>query len=148
MLPPILSGNNFEDNSADYGNDFASYPVRIGLVGSNTNEEIHLKNVGSGILLDQDLKLAFIDYDNQVMNRENTHQILIVPKSLTARVGGTNAVVAKSGIATFDGFKAIAEPGSNNISFSVSSQLINQREINELFNNTISQPDLKVDFRF
>ena len=126
-LNPSSNQNTFENNSAPYGNDFSSYPVRVGLINSTKNEGIELKNVGSGIVLDESLKLALIDFDDQVISNSQSDQIIIVPKNRSqAKVGGSNAIVVENGIAKFNTLYLISTPGSARILFSVSSVAINK----------------------
>jgi len=148
-LNPSSTGNTFRNNSAQYGNNFASYPVRIGKINSMANEKIYLTNVGPGITLSSGLELALIDYDNQVISTDQSSQILIIAKNQSnSRIGGTNAIVVKNGIANFDSLSAVSEPGSPNIPFLVSSQGIDESKVLSVFNSTVTQPDLIMDFRF
>jgi len=54
---PILSNNTFEGNTANYGPDIASYPIKIKVKGSDV-KQIVLDNIGSGV--EEELRTSFI----------------------------------------------------------------------------------------
>ena len=146
---PTINQTLFISNYALYGPNFASYPVRIGLINSSKDDEIVVSGVGSGIILQKNLKIALIDYDEQVMVLDNSSQVIILSKNLTeAKISGVNTVKIKNGVGIFTRFAAISKPGSTGITFKISSKSINQQEISTIFENEITQKDLTMNFRF
>ena len=148
-MNPSITNTTFNGNTASYGPNLASYPVRIGMVNSSKHDPIILNDVGSGITLENDLKLALIDNEDQVMVLDSTNQLIILSKnSSDSSVGGTNAVKLKNGIATFDSLSASAKPGSSSVEFSVSSKVLDLSKVLQALNRTETSKDLVMNFRF
>ena len=127
----------YENNSAEYGNNIASYPVKIQMADTDTDtdsDELVMNNVGSGIQLDEPLGLKLVDYDNQTMVLDNSTQILIhsINQTQTA-VKGFNAEILNQGVATFDGILFVSSPGSANVEFSVECKAIDTEKIADIF---------------
>ena len=148
-LNPTLRDNLFTNNTASYGENFASYPVKVGLVGQPHNGTITVNDVGSGIELEEDLEIALFDFDDQIMSLDITSQIIILSNDQTShQIGGTNGVVVKNGIATFNSLSATSDPGSSNKLFSVSSRTIDLDKISTIYGNSITQPTMVMNFRY
>jgi len=146
---PIENNVTFVNNTASYGPNHASYPVRVGRVNSTKDSQLSMNDVGPGITLEQPLSLALIDNDDQVMVLDNESQLIILSKDPTkANVGGTNAVLLRDGIGTFDQLSAIAKPGSTSIKFSVSSTTLDKNKITSLFNTSDTDEELVMNFRY
>ena len=150
---PVLSQNTFINNTAPYGHNIGSYPVRIANV-DNMNESILLSNVGSGIYLHDSpspsnksyLKLALFDYDGQIMVLSNSTKISIFNTDNNSSVIGTSEMVTAQGVAQFDNIGFVSIPGSSNVIFEASSEDIDNDKVPRLdltINNTIT-----VDFRY
>ena len=150
---PMLSQNTFISNTAQYGHNIASYPVRIANV-DNMNESISLSNVGSGIYFHDSppssnkpyLKLALVDYDDQIMVLSNSTKISIINTDNSSSVIGTSEMVTTQGVAQFDNIGFISMPGSSNVMFESSSEDIDNDKVSKLdlaIDNTIT-----VDFRY
>ena len=149
FINPLLLQNYFRNNTADYGDNLASYPVRIGLENSLKDDIIIWPEVGSGIILDEEIKLALFDYDDQIITIDQSSQIIILPKNQTqARIGGTNAVVVKNGVATFNGLYATSEPGSKNVLLLASSTSIDISKVDTAFQGSVIQHPVRLNFRF
>lgn len=68
-FPPILTNNSFENNFGIYGNDIASYPVKIMRVFGNKLEDFtSLYNVPSGEKLEYSIFLAIVDVSGTISN--------------------------------------------------------------------------------
>jgi predicted outer membrane repeat protein len=142
---PTLTNNTFENNSAAYGPDLASYPVKIQMLD---HSESVISNVGSNTVYEETLNFALLDYDNQTMVLNNVNQIIINPvNSSQASVVGTNAVLLKNGVASFTNLVAIAQPGSQNIKFQASSKAINNAKINQIYGSAVSDNFINFNFR-
>ena len=150
---PMLSQNIFINNTAQYGHNIASYPVRIANI-DNMSESISLSNVGSGIYLHDSppssnkpyLKLALVDYDDQIMVLSNSTKISIVNFDNSSSVIGTSEMVTTQGVAQFDNIGFISTPGLTNVMFESSSEDIDNHKVSRLdlaINNTIT-----VNFRY
>ncbi|CAI2360413.1 unnamed protein product [Moneuplotes crassus] len=145
---PRIKNTAFSNNSANYGPNFASYPAKIGLANSSQGNDIILNNVGSGITIDQTLELAIFDIDNQIMNLDNSSQIIILPKnSSEANTKGFNILSVDQGIAQFDNFAAIIRDNKRSSNFTLSSKSINTAKAQEVLGSLFSQKDLQINFR-
>lgn len=145
---PVLSVNTYENNTAVYGPDIASYPFKITFEDTNSTQ-MHLENIGSGIGLDTPLKLIVKDYDNQTMLLASKTQILITAlNSSEASVLGTNSAVINEGIVIFDKLIPVADQGLTNIKFKVATNAIDSTTISTLFGEEYSQSIISMDFRY
>ena len=145
---PSFRNNLYQNNSALYGPDIASYPVKIKLVNS-TQDEVYLNNVGSGITYPQTLHLGLYDYDDQIMVLDSSDQISILPIDLhSSDVSGVNVGLLNQGSTSFDSIAFISSPGSVNVQFKTTSKAIDDDKIQNVFQNTISNNTIFVNFRF
>ena len=129
---PMLADMLFSNNSATYGPDLASYAVKIRIQGSDT-ETIVLDNIGSGIVNEEPFTLELLDFDNQVMILNNENQITISAMNRSqASVSGANSRQLDSGVATFDSFIAIGDPGSKGVKFQASSKSISNAKVTQV----------------
>ena len=130
---PTISSVTFTNNSAEYGPNFASFAFKIKFSDSNTDEMI-INNLSSGNEYNRTLRLSLVDFDNQTMILNNADQISINPINTTsASIKGINTALLRNGVASFNNFIAIAEPGSFNIQFQVSSKSINYNKIKKVY---------------
>ena len=134
MFRPVMLSNIFDSNTAQYGKDIASYPIRIGFSNS-LSTSIYLTNVGSGIQYNESLVLALYDYDNQVYNLDSFSQISIKSIGSDTGVSGINNVKVENGVSDFQDIAFSASPGSINIPFSVSSKAIDTSKLNTVYSN-------------
>ena len=89
LFRPTFANNIFRNNSAGYGQNIASYPIKIKLK-SSTSDNIQLTNVGSGVVYDEPLQFSLVDYDNQINGLDNSSLIIITSSSLNTSMLGTN----------------------------------------------------------
>jgi hypothetical protein len=95
FIRPTYHNLTFTSNKAQYGNNIASYPVKIRLKDSD-EDTIIFNSVGSGIALANTVELIIVDYDNQIMNLDNINKITIKSMNIsTSQVLGTTSVVLK-----------------------------------------------------
>ena len=147
--PPTIQNVHFDNNSAPYGNNLASYPYRIGLINSSKGDEIILNDVGSGIVLENSLKLALFDFNDQIMVQDSLSQLIIVAEDPEkGTTSGFNTAVAKKGISIFQGLSAIARPGSLSVKFVVSTKAIDKQKLLDVFNITQTEEVVVINFRY
>ncbi|CAI2362506.1 unnamed protein product [Moneuplotes crassus] len=145
---PRVRNTEFIDNKADYGPNFASYPAKIGLANSSLDEDIIVNNIGSGIKIDQILTLALFDMDNQIMNLDNSSQIIILPRNASeASINGFNIVSTEKGIAQFDNIASITNGRILTSNFTLSSKSIKTTKVEEVLGASFRQDDLQINFR-
>ncbi|CAI2364411.1 unnamed protein product [Moneuplotes crassus] len=145
--PPTIGDTIFGNNSATYGENYASYPARIGYVNSTVDEEIIIEDIGPGLPITIDLKLALIDIDGQVISNDNTSQILILPKDFSnSAISGTNVAQVENGIAQFNNITFEVDRKYKTFNFSISSTSINSDKITKI-SNKLEQKDLLAKFR-
>ena len=65
--------NKFKTNYAIYGNDFASYPIRIWLRNESSLESFYNQNVFAddafpGLQINTTLSFTLVDHFNQIVN--------------------------------------------------------------------------------
>ena len=145
--PVIDEDTTLENNTAFYGNDLASYPVRIGLINSRHSDVIKLSNIASGLSIESGLELVLLDYDDQVFTLDNSSLINILSLNPDASVRGVNVAKVNNGVVKFDDLIFTSQPGSSNIQFTVSSNSIDKHKIGLIYNDEITQSHLHVDFR-
>lgn len=144
---PILANNIFINNTAEYGPTIASYAVKIKIKDS-TDDLMNFSNVGSGIQSDVIFTLALYDYDEQIMNLDSSSQILIKTLDSEGELAGTTSVTIKNGEAFLNDVTFIANPGTTNVNYKVSSTGINNEVVVKQFGSTFTQNDIIVSFRF
>ena len=111
-------------------------------------EDISLEDIGSGITIDQVVKLAIFDVDNQVMNLDNSSQIIILPKNISeASIRGINVVSVDEGIAQFDNVAVIAKNDTRASQFTLNSKSIDTNKVSEVLGSSFTQKDLQIKFR-
>lgn len=146
---PRVLDCHFVNNSAKYEPNFASYPVRVGAVGSDKDDEIRISDVGSGIELSEVLELALIDHEGQVMNLDSENQINIFPQDTSiSSIKGTNVVTVSSGVAQFSNLAAIIQPEFRKANFTVTSKAIDYHKVQTVLGASASQALLNLEFRY
>ncbi|CAG9319460.1 unnamed protein product [Blepharisma stoltei] len=121
---PSLKNNIFKDNSAIYGKDVASYPVKLmvanedGTLAENFNgralsqipiSTFNLTDVASGQKSPKPLLIALVDTFNQIVSSDSESIGEIEPIS-SAIVDGIIKVTAVNGIFNFSSYTVSAEP--------------------------------------
>lgn len=145
---PLIIDSIFSDNLAHYGNDFASYPARIGQKGSTVNDKITLTNIASGMTISQNLELALLDMDDQVMNLYQTSQIIILPvDSSISSASGTNVEPINNGTASFDSLSFVVDQKLREADFQPHSNSINTQKVSEVLGIINVQPQIDANFR-
>ena len=144
---PIFQNVVYKNNNAAYGNNIASYAVKIRL-NNKPNDIINFNNIASGASYDA-FKLSLYDYDDQIMLLDNTSQISITPMNRTTiSVKGTSQAISRAGVASFDNLVMIAKPGSTNIILNIDSKSIDSSKINKVFGSNSFNNIISTNFRF
>ena len=145
---PVLSNNTFVNNQAIYGHDVASYAVKIVMNGSDT-DYMSITNVGSGIEYTNDITLALVDYDDQVMVLNHQDLINISPLNYSeSSILSNNHGQLIEGVTTFNDLIFQGQPGISNVKFAVSSNAIDLDKIQSVFGAQISENHIDVSFRW
>lgn len=135
-------------NSAPYGPNIASYPVKIMRTDSN-QDYISIENVGSGVVLDQTLTLALYDYDNQIMNRDSVNKVSILAiDTQVSSTSGANTGLLHNGIVSFGTLRFIARPGTPSILYKAFCKAIDYDKIFDAFGFNISENNIDINFRY
>ena len=145
---PLMRQNIFENNTAQYGPNIASYPIQIKLTNSES-DSISFDNVGSGIRSDIEFTLGLYDHDEQIMNLDSSSQIQIrTINTNNSDLGGTTSVKVNQGEAIFDEVTFISDPGNTNILFDLDSPSIDKTILEKQYGTDFTQEDINVNFRF
>ena len=130
---PEISEVVFSNNTAPYGNDIASYAVKLKF-NNTISDEMTISDVGSGITYPKHLTIALVDADNQAMVLNNENQVLITSTNTSvSSVAGVNSALLKNGIATFESLIGVAQPGSTNIAYQVTSEAIDREKLAKIY---------------
>lgn len=144
---PSLNNITYVNNSAVYGFNIASYPIKIIKLGSSNNS-IELNDVGSSITYTDALALSIVDYDGQEIKNDNTSQIKIVPVTINANAKGVNYAKLTQGVGQFSGLIFEYAPGSPNVKYVATSSEIDQDMIETVFGQQFSNNSVTVNFRY
>jgi hypothetical protein len=135
------------NNSAAYGQNIASYPIKIRLQGK-PDEQIKIENIGSDIQYDQKIYLALLDHDNQPMSLDDSSTIVIKTFDPNTSVKGTPEAKVYKGIAEFNNLILVAQPGSKNIKFEAVSKAIDSQKLLLQYESESIENKIDVSFRF
>ena len=137
----------FENNTAQYGSNIASYPIKIALVDSQS-DSIFLTDIASGQVYNSTLEFKLVDHDDQIITIDNASTIKIRSINQNTSVSGFAQSVVNKGEASFDQLILQAKPGSQNVEFEISSLALDSEKISLQYNNTMSQAKIDASFRY
>ena len=144
---PMVNDSTFTNNSAEYGQNFASYAVQIRMVGDNS-DKMTISSMVSGVQYNQTIKFYVVDSDNQTMVLNNVNHIIINPiNKSSVSMKGTNSAILRNGIATFNNLVINTQPGSSNVQFNIYSKAIDFLKIKEAYGLTKDNL-ISANFRF
>lgn len=132
VFRPKMENITFESNIAPYGPNISSYPMKIVMKGT-TNSIIVLEDVPSGQAFSDLVVLEIIDYDNQTYSLKEAGSVFLNKIDLNTYVAGDNSQGLVSGTASFLGIIFVAQPGSKNVKFKVSSNVIDSSKLLKMF---------------
>jgi hypothetical protein len=139
----------YTNNTAIYGKNVASYPVKIMKVNGNSLEEItELTNVPSGAVMDESLPMAIVDAANDIITSVNTGSIIISAVTSNAHVKGSNTAAIQGGKATLSSTILESSPGDENIEYKLKSTSIDYELVQYLDPVAYADQILSVDFRW
>ena len=142
---PTMLNNSFSNNTAQYGDNIASYAAKI--VQRNTlNDYIEFNNIGSGVRDNQVLELAIVDLDNQIMNQDSVSKITITGFTPNSSLSGINSAISNQGVAVFDDVAFVYQPGSSDILYRVTSSILDSSKLAQIGLNDYST--ISVSFRY
>ena len=119
---PEMINNTYLNNSAAYGPNIASYPVKI-VEYSSSNMSTYLKDASSGVALKSNLIFAIKDYEDQTIP-DDSYSIKILPITQNSSISGYDSAKTINGLATFKNLIFIKEPGAQHIQFEATSTSI------------------------
>ena len=145
---PVLENTTlFNNNTADYGPNIASYGVKI-TMADDLNTDLIIDELGSGIKYEKQLDLVVRDYDDQKMIFNNKDQIILTSNNATkAQVLGFNSAPLVKGEAKFDNFIVVAKPGAENVKVLASSNAIDKNKVSAIFGSNQSDNLININFR-
>lgn len=143
-----MNNVTFINNSAPYGNDIGSYPVKAILYSSTDGQSFTLDNVASGQVYDQELKLALVDYDNQIITSQSSGLMTIDAVTTEGKALGLSTAPIVRGVATFKDIIFEEQPGSRGIEYSVKSTPIDTLTLVKSFGVQSLQDPFFVNFRY
>ena len=136
---PQLNQNIYKNNQAIYGKDIASYAVKVRFNESDS-DQMSITDIASGIRYDTNIAFKLLDFDNQTMILNNVNQVELSSSNTSQiQLKGTNTGLLKNGVAIFNNFIAISEPGNSNMLISVIWKAIDEAKINTIFGSKISK---------
>ncbi|CAI2363934.1 unnamed protein product [Moneuplotes crassus] len=138
--------NVYFNNSAEYGPNIGSYPIKISQVNSSI-QNIEFDFVGSGIKYPSEIKLQIVDHDGQNIATDSTSQIKISPITSNTFLTGIDYAQVKNGVGTFDNLVFQAAPGKSGIEYKAFSKSIDSSLVTRVY-GSIDQNLITVNFRW
>ena len=105
--PLDLLANTFENNSAQYGADYASYPSKLGIISNDTS---WTQSFVSGADVANAIYVGIYDQNNQLVVTDNTSTCILSSSDLVLQISGVTKVKAINGVYVFDQINLIALP--------------------------------------
>lgn len=147
LYRPHFENNQFENNTAEYGPNIASYPIKIMLKDTDIDQVV-LSDIGSGVEEIMELQLSLNDHDNQITTLENSAQIIIKEIEDSTLVTGQSAIVVKKGEVKFQVLSFESEQGRVNVPFELTSDAIDMTVMQRQYGEDFKLKDLIINFRF
>ncbi|CAI2375821.1 unnamed protein product [Moneuplotes crassus] len=144
---PIMTNITFNQNKAVYGENIASYPIKV-VLSEELSDKIHLDEVASGQIIERVLNMSLVDIDKQVIADVTSGTISIISSSKKFMAKGQTSAPIVQGISLFKELILIGEPGSTTFDFVVSTTSIDKATILQAYNKTSLQDPLHVNFRY
>ena len=118
-----MTNLTFKNNSAPYGDNIASYPVKVIITDSNSTTYT-LNDVASGQEYPKYIELSLVDYDNQIVSCTQSGVVSVNSVGENTNTLGRSSEPIVNGKVTFKEIIFVAEPGSKNVPFTVSTNTI------------------------
>ncbi|CAG9312607.1 unnamed protein product [Blepharisma stoltei] len=139
-LPEFIN-NSYKNNAAEYGENIASYPIKLMQANKDGSLEGYksriladftsnssLTEIASGQNIKNKLLVALVDNMNNIIRTDNTSEAELKSTNLTAQVSGKIKAIANKGIFNFSDFVISEEPGTD-IQIIVTSSAIDINKI-------------------
>eukprot|EP00361_Fabrea_salina_P007450 CAMPEP_0202436818 /NCGR_PEP_ID=MMETSP1345-20130828/26245_1 /ASSEMBLY_ACC=CAM_ASM_000843 /TAXON_ID=342563 /ORGANISM="Fabrea Fabrea salina" /LENGTH=1731 /DNA_ID=CAMNT_0049050339 /DNA_START=6 /DNA_END=5201 /DNA_ORIENTATION=+ len=145
-VSPHISSNTYQNNTAPYGADIASYAVGMGLVTSNSRllsgESLaYMEGIAPGQEIEKLAEIALRDKYGNIVTTDNSTEATL--KSLNATLGGQTTVTAVNGVITFEKITVTGVINQNiTVVIRASSIETNQQEVQD--DETEFNPNLSV----
>lgn len=120
---PSFVRTTYSNNTAPYGPNVASYPVKVIVFGTETSG-LTLNDVASGQKYPKTIKLSLVDFDNQIVTDAISGTVSISPIAGDTNTLGRSSEGLVQGNAQFEEIIFISKPGSKNVTFAVSTNAI------------------------
>ncbi|CDW88778.1 UNKNOWN [Stylonychia lemnae] len=142
----LLDNQYFPDNRAQYGDDYASFPLSLQV------EMINQQEAASGQRYQGKIIVRVVDPEGQLVSNDNSTSIMIEAiDDSQAGVTGLRQLKVENGIAIYDDLKFYAQPGTKGVKFVIFSTTINdqyRRESLNIPNDIITNKEvISIDFR-
>ena len=132
LYRPVMTNVRFINNTSLSGPNISSYPVKVVLAGANSSF-INLTNVASGQTQPANLIFNVVDYDNQLSSTISGGKIVISNSINNTSVLGFSSAGIVNGSATFTSLMFVANSGSVNVPFKISSNVIDSSKLLKQF---------------
>ena len=135
-------------NSAQYGSNIGSFPVKIVLKDSSeTNYTIF--DVPSGLILENtSISFDLVDSEGQKMNLINEGTIKIVPVTIIASVASTDYAKINNGTVMFDNMIFKAKAGYLNAQYKLTTKAIDSQISSLVQSNSGNAYNTYIDVSF
>ena len=147
LYRPQMNNVTFLNNSANYGPNIASYPIKVG-INNITDSTITLNNVASGQIYSSSLYMTLLDYDLQKIKINNTRDILITPATSNATIKGNFIKTISDGSLVMDGVVFSAIPGSKQMRYNLTTDQIDDQRTLMAYGTNFTTPTISANFRF
>jgi hypothetical protein len=148
---PTTLNNTYENNTAVFGEDIASYATRIKLVVNGTTlvDFTELNDIPSGIAIDDSIELALVSAEqDRIMTSNSRSTVKFVLIDDGTNVRGQNTITLKNGKATFTNTIFLASPGAKNVKYLLSSSAIDYKVLQYLDPVKYADQIISVNFRW
>ena len=122
---PLLKDNLYTNNTAEYGADIASYPIRMTHIYSNGSlapysswkdgepTVYELTDIGSGQVFDGVIRVGLVDHYGNIFAADNSSDALLKSRdqSVVAVVGNVHSIASK-GVYVFRNISFLGVPGT------------------------------------
>lgn len=139
---PFLEGNIMKDNLAVYGQDIASFPIKLSLLSTNNSILPYqyikdypiltdINDMASGWLYTSAVNVALIDhYGNIVTADSASTAFLSSANNSSLAISGETSKACIRGVFQFSNFTVVAAPGSSQaVLISTTAVALDQREL-------------------
>ena len=146
LYRPVLTKLSFNNNSALYGPNIASYAIKL-KIDNQINSSIMINNVVSG-KIGQAFKFSILDFDDQVMILDSSSKITVRSNTNNSQTTGKIIGVVKEGVIEMSEIIFISAPGSANITFSIIPSSIDMKIAHAVYGADYNLPIIIANFRY